>query len=151
MDGRGRDIQRLGELTGNNVEFRQFNAPVSAQSDWSLLNAVSRSAEPSKAVDGWPQAATADADNRKSDWSMLATLGAASPLQSAEVPVAPVAEVTTLPKADMPPAEMAAKAPRPAPHAQPGFAHLFRKAPETDSSAATTPLAELLKAISRCP
>jgi hypothetical protein len=151
MVGRGSDIQRLGDLTGNNVEFRQFSAPVSAQSDWSLLNAVSRSAEASKAVEGGPQAIAAVADSRDGDWSMLATLAAPLPLRSVEAPTVPVPGVITQPKAEASPIEAAPRAPRPAAEAQPGFGHLFRKAPESDPSTAATPLAALLKAISRCP
>lgn len=151
MVGRDRDIQRLGDLTGNNVEFRQFSAPVAASSDWSLLNAVSRSAEPSRLADKEPQAYVAPDNGHTKDWSMLASVGAASPVLNAGTSAAPAADILSESKPETQHPQTS-HAPRPAADARPGFAHLFRKTPENiASAAAATPLAELLKAISRCP
>lgn len=148
MVGRDRDIQRLGELTGNNVEFRQFSAPASTSSDWSLLDAVSRSAEPSRTASDAPDINhPADASIPQS-WSMLTSLDSQSTSQSHHAAPAPhaIQDAEVRPPA----APVTSPTPRPSLSAA-GFAHLFRKPSENEIPAATTPLAELLKAISRCP
>lgn len=151
MIRRDEDIQRLGELTGNSVEFRQFSAPVSTQSDWSLLNAVSRCTEPSTVEQSWQPATVELDDKRENDWSMLATLDAVPPSRSAEAPISPMTATSTEIRPELSSAKVPAKPLQSSHHAQSGFAHLFRKPSEDESSATTTPLAELLKAISRCP
>lgn len=149
MAGRDTDIQRLGELTGNNVEFRQFSMPRAASSDWSLLNAVSRSAEPSNARVDAPTVEAAPAQDAKGGWSMLATLEPASPVQQVAA-VAPEPQAIPVSRPQAAPERAQIPAVQPAGEAHPGFAHLFRKPSEADTSTAAAPLVELLKAISRC-
>lgn len=148
MSGRDSDIRRLNELTGSRVEFREFGASMDAgSSDWSLLNAVSRSADPARATPpsaDVPAAHPAQPSARNADWSMLASIG--TPPQ----PVA--AEASSLIEPTPEPAIVTERRPTvDTPSAKPSFGHLFRKAATTEpQDAQPTDLVQLLKAISRC-
>ncbi len=149
MAGRDTDIRRFGELTGNSVDFRQFSSPAATSSDWSLLHAVSRSAEPSRPMDKEIVPVDPLHDN-DSAWSMLANLGAASPPQGVEAVVLqpkPVPPET----AQAAPVKAVSSVVQAVEDIRPAFAHMFRKPSTTDTTSATAPLVELLKAISRCP
>lgn len=149
MVARGTDTQRLGELTGNKVEFRQFSAPATDSSEWSLLNAVSRSAEPSRILGDAPKIDVPPARSHEPEMQVMGHVEAVRPLQPVTVPV-PVSAPQPVSTPDLAPVSVESRTVRTAPETRPGFAHLFRKTP-VDESSATTPLAELLKAISRCP
>ncbi|MCQ4287480.1 hypothetical protein NA647_08530 [Pseudomonas stutzeri] len=148
MSGRDTDIRRLNELTGGNVEFREFGASMDAgASDWSLLNAVSRSVDPAKAT---PSADVPGAHSpnppiaRETDWSMLTSIGMPPPRMASEAPIVPepIAEKSTVTAQ-----RLTAEATR----AKPSFGHLFRKTNiNPPQEAQRTDLVQLLKAISRC-
>lgn len=148
MGGRDTDIRRLNELAGSNVEFREFGAAMDAgSSDWSLLNAVSRS------VDSAKTAASADVpdahasihlDTRGADWSMLTSIGVPPQRMAAEAQILPEPIPEKLTVAEQRPAAEATAA-------KPSFGHLFRKAASSPpQDAQRTDLVQLLKAISRC-
>lgn len=147
MSGRGTDIRRLNELAGSNVEFREFGASMDAgSSEWSLLNAVFRSVEPSKTVtsaEGAGNYSPNDSSVRETDWSMLTSISMPPPRMDTEAQSVPepIPEKTFV--AARPTAEATA--------AKPSFGHLFRKAASTPlQDTQRTDLVQLLKAISRC-
>ncbi len=149
MSGRDTDIRRLNELTGSRVEFREFGASMDAgSSDWSLLNAVSRSVDPAKTdalgADVPAAHSPIQPNAREADWSMLASIG--TPPQ----PVA--AQAQSQPEPIPEPAIVTARRPTvEATAAKPSFGHLFRKAATAEpQDAQRTDLVQLLKAISRC-
>lgn len=149
MSGRDSDIRRLNELTGSRVELREFGASMDAgSSDWSLLNAVSRSVDPAKtalfSADAPAAHAPIQPNARGADWSMLASIG--TPPQSV------AAQAQSLPEPIPEPAIVAERRPTvDTTAAKPSFGHLFRKAATTEpQDVQRTDLVQLLKAISRC-
>ncbi|MEK0361308.1 MULTISPECIES: hypothetical protein [unclassified Pseudomonas] len=150
MSGRDTDIRRLNELTGGNVEFREFGASMDAgSSDWSLLNAVSRSVDPANAAPSTDVPGAQPPNQpipiaREADWSMLTSVGMPPLRMVAEAPIVPepIAEKSTV-TVQRPTAE--------ANDAKPSFGHLFRKTIiNPPPEAQHTDLVQLLKAISRC-
>ncbi len=142
MSVRDTDIRRLNELTGANIEFRDFGSSVDTRGgEWSLLSAVGRSAESGSAPPDETAQPVFPAAQHAADRSGFASLD--SPGEAVQGRLSPET-FTAMPSEPLP------VLPEPS-RARPNFASLFRKpaaspAPDTQH----TDLVALLKAISRC-